>query len=311
MFPDFRLLIGAICTSVVALSCGFGVFAAFRVNHEPLSRLPADTAALQLVTNEAVGPHPAWGAVFGSHFSASESVQEARIGGVSDTPTLIPVRRTTLKSSTPGGVAPQAATDTSPAPIASANKAPSPPTPIANAPAAPAASTTPPSAQQASAAQTPSAQPVSDARGNAPGKTGEPAIAPASAVAVITAPSSAPPVAEPAEMTATAPEAAAPATQTPPQFTGEPPLPTPRKAVRKGVERRRIAVRRRIIREARPRTVAQSGYQNSDFRNPVFQSAPSAFDRQPTTNRRSDKWANEATPGTNAASNPYEWPTAH
>jgi hypothetical protein len=49
MFPDIRLMIAAVAASVVALSCGFGVFAALRVNHEPLARLPAATAPLQLV----------------------------------------------------------------------------------------------------------------------------------------------------------------------------------------------------------------------------------------------------------------------
>jgi hypothetical protein len=62
MFPNLRLLIGALAASVAALCCGFGVFAAFRVNHEPLSRLPAATAPLQLVINEAAAPGPTWGA---------------------------------------------------------------------------------------------------------------------------------------------------------------------------------------------------------------------------------------------------------
>jgi hypothetical protein len=53
MFPDFRLMIAAVLGSVVALMCGFGVFAAFRVNHEPLARLPSATAPLQLVVGNA------------------------------------------------------------------------------------------------------------------------------------------------------------------------------------------------------------------------------------------------------------------
>jgi hypothetical protein len=47
MSPNFRLMIAAVAASVVALSCGFGVFAALRVNHEPLARLPPATAPLQ------------------------------------------------------------------------------------------------------------------------------------------------------------------------------------------------------------------------------------------------------------------------
>jgi hypothetical protein len=41
MFPNVRLLIAATIVSVVALSCGFAVFAALRVNHEPLARSAA------------------------------------------------------------------------------------------------------------------------------------------------------------------------------------------------------------------------------------------------------------------------------
>lgn len=53
MFPNVRLFIVTLFTSVIALSCGFGVFAAFRVNHEPLSRLPTVSAPLQLVADVA------------------------------------------------------------------------------------------------------------------------------------------------------------------------------------------------------------------------------------------------------------------
>jgi hypothetical protein len=58
MFPDVRLMIAAVAASVVALSCGFGVFAALRVNHEPLARLPPATAPLQLVANNTAAPVP-------------------------------------------------------------------------------------------------------------------------------------------------------------------------------------------------------------------------------------------------------------
>jgi hypothetical protein len=51
MFPNVRLMIAATLASVVALICGFGVFAVFHVGHEPLVRLPAATAPLQLVAD--------------------------------------------------------------------------------------------------------------------------------------------------------------------------------------------------------------------------------------------------------------------
>lgn len=286
MFPNVRLLVGALFASIVALSCGFGVFAAFRVNHEPLSRLPADTVALQLVTSEAVGPHPAWGAPFGTTLHASESVSAARIGGVADTPTPPPIRRATLERLSPADVQPQATIG-------------------APAPTAPSASTAVSPVQQTSAAEAPSTQPAPDAKGDVPGTTGEPAIATVPAVAAIEAPPS-PAPAPPAEITS-APEAAAPATTISPKLDS--PQPQPRKAIRKPVERRRIAERRHIIRRTRPRAVAQSGKQNSDFNNPVFQSAPDAFQRQSATNRRSAKRTSENTPSNNAGGGSFDWLT--
>jgi hypothetical protein len=54
MFPNVRLMIAATLASVVALVCGFGMFAVFRVSHEPFVRPPAGTASLQLVAANAV-----------------------------------------------------------------------------------------------------------------------------------------------------------------------------------------------------------------------------------------------------------------
>lgn len=48
MFPNVRLLIGTLFIAVLVLSCEFGVFAALRVNREPLNRLTADSTQLQL-----------------------------------------------------------------------------------------------------------------------------------------------------------------------------------------------------------------------------------------------------------------------
>ena len=53
MLPNLRLMIAAVLTSVLALSCGFGIFAAFRVSHEPFAHLPAAMAAPQLATENA------------------------------------------------------------------------------------------------------------------------------------------------------------------------------------------------------------------------------------------------------------------
>jgi hypothetical protein len=53
MFPNVRLMIAATLASVVALVCGFGIFAVFRVSHEPFVRSPTITASLQLVADNA------------------------------------------------------------------------------------------------------------------------------------------------------------------------------------------------------------------------------------------------------------------
>jgi hypothetical protein len=49
MFPNVRLMIVAMFASIVAIGCGLGMFAAFRVNHEPLARLQSGSPPLQLV----------------------------------------------------------------------------------------------------------------------------------------------------------------------------------------------------------------------------------------------------------------------
>ena len=51
MFPNVRLMIAAVFASVVVLTCGFGVFAAFRVSHEPLGRVQPAGAPMQLVAD--------------------------------------------------------------------------------------------------------------------------------------------------------------------------------------------------------------------------------------------------------------------
>jgi len=58
MFPNGRLVIVAMLASVVAVSCGLGVFAAFRVNHQPFTRLQSADPPLQLVFGSGA-PAPA------------------------------------------------------------------------------------------------------------------------------------------------------------------------------------------------------------------------------------------------------------
>jgi hypothetical protein len=53
MIPTFRSMIVAMLLTLFALVGGFGLFAAFRVNHEPLARLPASATPFALANNDA------------------------------------------------------------------------------------------------------------------------------------------------------------------------------------------------------------------------------------------------------------------
>jgi hypothetical protein len=49
MFPNVRLMIVAVVASIVGISCGLGLLAVFRVNHDGFARLEAAAPPLQLV----------------------------------------------------------------------------------------------------------------------------------------------------------------------------------------------------------------------------------------------------------------------
>jgi hypothetical protein len=53
MFPNVRLMIAALFASVIALSCGFGLFAALRATHEPLAHLPPVAGQPPALSNSA------------------------------------------------------------------------------------------------------------------------------------------------------------------------------------------------------------------------------------------------------------------
>jgi hypothetical protein len=91
MFPNVRLQIVALFVSVVALSFGFGVFAAFQVNHEPLVQVPAAATPLPFAAKNAAptSTTTSWGVPFGSRFWLSET----QIRGAADLPPLTPVVR--------------------------------------------------------------------------------------------------------------------------------------------------------------------------------------------------------------------------
>jgi hypothetical protein len=150
MFPNIRLLIGALFASVVTLCCGFGIFAAYRVSHEPLGRLPANTAALQLVANEPAGSPAAWGTSLASHTDANGTRLDAAITStpVADRTETAdgssPWTTESIKSEAAADAVPPAAPLASPPPksstaVARMNVPPTPRSPAVNA-AAPAAS---------------------------------------------------------------------------------------------------------------------------------------------------------------------------
>src|ERR1700758_3126584 len=56
MFPNVPLMIVAILSAIAGIGCGLGLFATFRVNHEPLARLAGASPPLQLAfDNRALG----------------------------------------------------------------------------------------------------------------------------------------------------------------------------------------------------------------------------------------------------------------
>jgi hypothetical protein len=56
MIPTFRFMIMATLLTLMALVGGFGLFAAFRVNHEPLAQLPTSAMPFTLANNDGP-PH--------------------------------------------------------------------------------------------------------------------------------------------------------------------------------------------------------------------------------------------------------------
>src|SRR5580698_1048840 len=53
MIPTIRSMLVATLLTMTALVGGFGLFAAFRVNHEPLARLPVAATPFQLASIDA------------------------------------------------------------------------------------------------------------------------------------------------------------------------------------------------------------------------------------------------------------------
>jgi hypothetical protein len=48
MFPNVRLMVVAVLAAIAGIGCGLGLFATFRINHEPLARLAEGSPPMQL-----------------------------------------------------------------------------------------------------------------------------------------------------------------------------------------------------------------------------------------------------------------------
>ncbi len=299
MFPNVRLLIAALLASVFVLSCGFGMFAALRVNREPLGRLPASTTALQLVASEATAAPATWGVPYGPGLRVSD----ARTGAVATDALPAGARASSETNSSPiaanpwtaGTIKPEASNaspSVQPSSVSTTAPAPQLPPPISNptSPAIPTAATdiTPTSATQL--ALTASAPGQETPQGLQP--------APATTVAAIEPTANATPSgAQPSDVTGTVPNAATPGVKAPENLTRTPERKATRKVARKPIERR--VVKKRVVRPGSSTADARSTTGTSTFDEPVFRSAPLSFERSPATNRRALKKTAKNTAPTN------------
>jgi hypothetical protein len=103
MFLNIRIIVAATSASVVALICGFAMFAALRVSHEPLTRLPPANAPLQRLADDGAPPALAFAAAepFDRRFQIGEAKSSAELTasltrmlerreGVESTPAILP-----------------------------------------------------------------------------------------------------------------------------------------------------------------------------------------------------------------------------
>src|ERR1700733_5059399 len=147
MFPNVRLMIAAVLVTVAALSCGFGVFAAFRVSNEPLARLQAVATPLQLAADHEMPSIVPLAAreTFGVRYDLLQGQLVDRAAGLSalkvdfhdivEPPSIVSVISPGMGNTEPVQPAPlaQTAVPDGPQPAADA-AAPEPSAPVASAP---------------------------------------------------------------------------------------------------------------------------------------------------------------------------------
>ena len=244
MFPNTRLMIVAIFASIAVLICGFGIFAALRVNHEPLSRLPAGGAPPGFVADRAAptAGRPAVAEPFGSRFQSSEAAIAAAAAGLSPPN---PDRR--------GEAEPPAAVSTiAPVPAPAADDVAQPASAPETLPVAAANAAAPAQEQQAvEPGRNATAEPAADFTGTVSRAT------PSDSAAGDRPADQAPPM-----------EQTTVKTQVTPKVTA--------KTGRKAVSARRLAASARRAARSRARRLAQPTNQTSPLQQLGIQSAPNA-----------------------------------
>ncbi len=279
MFPNVRLMIAAVLASIAALSCGFGVFAAFRVSNEPLARLQAVATPLQLAADHETPSIVPLAAkeTFGVRYELIQGQLLDRAAGMSalkvdfrdivEPPSIVSVIGPGMGNTEPAQPAPLAQTSVADGPQPAADAAaPAPSPPVAAAPE--------PDSQQSGPAAEPPAQ---TAAVETPADQAQPTEQTGQGIAPAPPPAAAVPNA-----------AAAPNT-------------APHRIVRRSVSRQSIAVTTQRARTAG--AFAQPTDQTSSFLQPRFQTAPAALQPPSAKTRPSAR--------TSAVGGPFVSPPAY
>jgi hypothetical protein len=104
MFPNIRLMVVAILAAIAGIGSGLGLFATFRVNHEPLARLAEGSPPLQLAfENRALGSD-AW-APLEARLPVNGGAKLITVPVIIDTPSPLPSPAPSVAS----GLAPEQA----------------------------------------------------------------------------------------------------------------------------------------------------------------------------------------------------------
>jgi hypothetical protein len=274
----------AMLASIVAMSCGLGAVAAFRVNHDSLTRLPAAGPPLQLALN-------------------------ATPAAVTDgTPAPFGVRFAVLAPQTAGAAADLAAVK-----LARGGNPESPPSVIAAAPETGSASIPAPTSAAATAIADTSSPDETNRNATREAKTDTAALAATEPTTDDSLP------AEPAgphpeatsdvaipdmtKLDAASPESAQPESK-PPAAAARTAATTTHKASR----RRRLAATIHRPRKAQAIASVQTTDQNSGSLAPNFQFGSSASPPQPAKSRRVERTAAKATAATSAVGGPFVRP---